>query len=55
MTLLVAWATINAAFSGNLFGADALYALLDRLSITAFVRFTGMAAPGPSGQGLARG
>jgi len=25
------------------------------VSITAFVRFTGMAAPGPAGQGLARG
>ncbi|WP_029005372.1 hypothetical protein [Azorhizobium doebereinerae] len=25
------------------------------VSVTAFVRFTGMAAPGPAGQGLARG
>jgi hypothetical protein len=24
------------------------------VSVTAFVRFTGMAAPGPAGQGLAR-
>jgi hypothetical protein len=25
------------------------------VSVTAFVRFTGMTAPGPAGQGLARG
>ena len=25
------------------------------VSVTAFVRFTGMAAPGPAGQGLVRG
>jgi len=25
------------------------------VSVTAFIRFTGMAAPGPTGQGLARG
>ncbi len=32
-----------------------IFAVIGAVAVTAFVRFTGMAAPGPAGQGLARG